>query len=201
MPVMQDGNPAPTSDQHLQKITVGGRRPHNATVTLAEYDPGWPGLFDREAGQVRAALGRKALQVEHVGSTSVPGLCAKPIIDMLLVVADSADEPSYAPALEAAGYTLRIREPEWYEHRKFTGPDVDINLHVFSAGSSEIRRMLRFRDWLRANEADRENYARAKRSLAGRVWRHVQHYAQAKTPTIHEILARAQAAERGTRPH
>ena len=84
------------------------------------------------------------------------GLCAKPIIDMLLVVTNSADEPSYVPVLESSGYTLRIREPEWFEHRLFKGPDTDINLHVFSSGTSEIDRMLRFRDWLRTNDADRD---------------------------------------------
>lgn len=133
--------------------------------------------------------------MEHVGSTSVPGLCAKPIIDMLLVVEDSANEPSYVPALEAAGFTLRIREPEWFEHRLFKGPDIDINLHVFSAGATEIERMLRFRDWLRANEIDRDNYARAKRDLAQHVWRHVQNYADAKTSIIQEIMERANATE------
>ncbi|MFD1394357.1 GrpB family protein [Kroppenstedtia eburnea] len=196
MPSLQDGsNSKPASDEELQKFRVGELKPHNAPITLVEYDPRWPELFDREADRVRSILGNKALRVEHVGSTSVPGLCAKPIIDMLLVVADSADEPSYVPALEAAGYTLRIREPEWFEHRMFKGPDIDINLHVFSAGMSEIERMLRFRDWLRANDTDRDNYARAKRSLAQRVWRHVQHYADAKTSIIQEIMDRANAAK------
>lgn len=196
MPSKQDGsNFTPTSDEELEKITVGERKPHNAPITLVEYDPRWPERFDREANRVRSALGNKVLQVEHVGSTAVPGLCAKPIIDMLLVVVDSADEPSYVPVLEAAGYTLRVREPEWFEHRLFKGPDIDINLHVFSAGTSEIERMLRFRDWLRANDTDRDNYARAKRSLAQSVWRHVQHYADAKTSIIQEIMDRANAAE------
>ncbi|MFD1407196.1 GrpB family protein [Kroppenstedtia eburnea] len=196
MPSLQDGsNSKPASDEELQKFRVGELKPHNAPITLVEYDPRWPELFDREADRVRSILGNKALRVEHVGSTSVPGLCAKPIIDMLLVVADSADEPSYVPALEAAGYTLRIREPEWFEHRMFKGPDIDINLHVFSAGMSEIERMLRFRDWLRANDTDRDNYARAKRNLAQRVWRHVQHYADAKTSIIQEIMDRANAAK------
>lgn len=196
MPSMQDSsNSTPKSDEDLQKVTVGERKPHNAPITLLEYDPRWPKLFDREANRVRSALGNKALRVEHVGSTSVPGLCAKPIIDILLVVADSADEPSYVPALAAAGYTLRVREPEWFEHRLFKGPDIDINLHVFSEGASEIERMLRFRDWLRTNETDRENYARVKRSLAQRAWRHVQHYADAKTSIIQEIMDRANAAE------
>lgn len=131
------------------------------------------------------------LQVEHVGSTSVPGLCAKPIIDMLLVVKNSADEPSYVPALEAAGYRLRIREPEWFEHRLFKGPDTDINLHVFSEGASEIDRMIRFRDWLRSNESDRDKYAQVKQSFAKNRWRHVQHYADAKTSIIQKIMERA----------
>jgi len=93
---------------------------------------------------------------------AVPGLCAKPIVDMLLVVEDSVDEPSYVPALEAAGYKLLVREPDWFEHR--------------------------FHDWLRANEVDREEYTAAKRSLAKKKWRHVQHYADAKTQIVREIL-------------
>jgi len=158
-----------------------------------EYDPSWPELFEREAKRIREVLGSKALQIEHVGSTSVPGLCAKPIIDILLVVKDSADELSYVSALEAAGYRLRIREPEWFEHRMFKGPDTDINLHVFSEGASEIEKMFRFRDWLRLNESDREKYARVKRELAKKKWRHVQHYADAKTSIVQEIMELATA--------
>ncbi|XID90411.1 GrpB family protein [Paenibacillaceae bacterium WGS1546] len=196
MTSMQNGSHStPISDEELQKITVGERKPHNATISLAEYDPRWPELFEQQAHRIRAALGDKALRVEHVGSTSVPGLCAKPIIDLLLSVADSADESAYVPFLEAAGYTLRVREPEWFEHRLFKGPDIDINLHVFSEGASEIKRMLRFRDWLRANDADRDYYANAKRSLAQRVWRHVQHYADAKTSVVQEIMDRANATK------
>ncbi len=179
------------SDEELQRLTVGERKPHNATIRLEAYDPGWPRLFTREADRVMATLGSEALRIDHVGSTSVAGLSAKPIIDMLLVVPSSADEPSYVPALENAGYVLRIREPAWFEHRMLKGPDTDINLHVFSAGTSEIDRMLRFRDWLRACDADRETYERAKRELAAREWRHVQHYADAKTMVIDEILGRA----------
>ncbi|MGY1634110.1 GrpB family protein [Geodermatophilus sp. SYSU D01186] len=182
------------SDEDLQKVTVGERIPHDAPITLVEYDPRWPGLFAREADRVRTALGQVAVRVEHVGSTSVPGLCAKPIIDMVLVVPDSADEPSYVPALESAGYVLTIREPEWLEHRLLRGPDTDVNLHVFSAGEPEIDRMLAFRDRLRTHDEDRERYAEAKRALARRVWRHVQHYADAKTSVVQEILARAAAA-------
>ena len=181
------------SDEELQKLTLGMLNPHNAYITLVEYDPNWPELFEQEAARIRSVLGNKALQIEHVGSTSVPGLCAKPIIDMLLVVKDSADELSYVPALEAAGYILRIRESDWFEHRLFKGPDTDINLHVFSSGTSEIDRMLRFRDWLRSNENDQEKYAQVKRSLAKNKWRHIQHYADAKTSIVQEIMERANA--------
>lgn len=188
-------NVKPRSDKELQKVTVGEMKPHNAPITLKDYDPHWPVLFEREAKRIRSILGKKALQVEHVGSTSVPGLCAKPIIDMLLVVTDSGDEASYVPDLEEAGYTLRIREPEWFEHRLFKGPDTDINLHVFSRNVSEVDTMLRFRNWLRTNKADRDNYANAKRNLAQREWRHVQHYADAKSTIVQEIMERANAGE------
>src|SRR5262249_22637406 len=160
-----------------------------------DYDPGWPVLFAREAARIRAALGDCAVQVEHVGSTSVPGLAAKPIIDIVLAVPDSSDEQAYVPALEAAGYVLRAREPGWFEHRMLRGPDTDINLHVFTVGAAEIDRMLLFRDWLRANDADRDANLRVKRDLAQRTWRHVQHYADAKTAIVAEIMARATEAK------
>src|SRR5207247_4664855 len=130
--------------------------------------------------RIRAALGDRVLQLEHIGSTAVPGLAAKPVIDMILVVANSADEPAYVPALEAAGYTLRGREPDWHEHRRFNGPDTPIGLHVFSQGSPEVDRHLAFRDRLRANPADRELYERTKREPAARRWKYVQNYADAK---------------------
>ena len=172
----------------LQAVSIGPVKPHNAQITLAPYDPDWPGLFAREADRLRSVLGEEALRIEHVGSTSVPGLVAKPIIDILLVVPDAADEPRYVPPLEAAGYVLRIREPAWFEHRLFKGPDTPINLHTFSSGVGEVQRMLRFRDRLRADDAARDRYARTKRELAQRTWRHVQDYADAKTSVIHEIL-------------
>lgn len=128
------------------------------------------------------------LLLQHAGSTSVPGLPAKPVIDIVLVVANSADEPAYLPALEAAGYTLRIREPEWHEHRMLNGPDTAVNLHVFSEGCTEVERMIRFRDRLRTNETDRALYAATKLSLAGQDWNSVQDYADAKTSVIAKIL-------------
>ncbi len=180
------------TEEQLRLSVVGELKPHDAPITLVEYDPAWPKIFVREATRIKAALGERAIVVEHVGSTSVPGLIAKPIIDILLVVADSADEPSYVPALEAAGYVLRIREPDWHQHRLFKGPDTNINLHVFTQGSEEIQRTLLLRDWLRTNEADRELYARTKRSLARRKWKYVQNYADAKSEVVKAILESAE---------
>ena len=178
-------------EQELRKVTIGEPWRADGPITLAEYDPGWPRLFEREAERIRGVLGGRALLVEHAGSTSVPSLAAKPVIDIVLAVADSSDEASYVPALEAAGYVLRIREPDWYEHRLFKGPDTNINLHVFSQGCEEIGVMLAFRDHLRANEVDRELYERTKRELAARDWEYVQDYADAKTEVVKQIVARA----------
>jgi GrpB-like predicted nucleotidyltransferase (UPF0157 family) len=178
-------------EAELRAVTVGELQPVSGQIELVEYDPAWPGLFAREAERIRAALGERAMLLEHTGSTSVPGLAAKPIIDITLAVPDSSDEESYAPALEAAGYVLRIREPDWHEHRVFKGPDTNVNLHVFSDGCPEIDRMLRFRDWLRTDQADRELYERTKRKLAAREWTYVQDYADAKTLVVEEIIARA----------
>ena len=185
---------APTTEEELLAVHVGAPTPHNGTISLAEYDPAWPALYAAEASKIRAALGERALLLEHVGSTSVPGLTAKPLIDIILVVADPADEAAYVPALEAAGYGLHIREPDWYEHRMLKGAEPPVNLHVFSPGCEEIERMLLFRDWLRSHDDDRDRYTRAKRGLAAHEWTYVQHYADAKSEVVREIIIRAIAA-------
>ena len=108
--------------------------------------------------------------------------------------ADSSDESTYAPALEAAGYVLHIREPDWFEHRLFKGPDTSIHLHVFTVGCPEIEQMRLFRDWLRTHPEDRELYEAKKRELAKQACKYGQNYADAKTGVVREILARARAA-------
>ncbi len=160
-------------------------------IELSAYDPAWPRLYAREEARLRAILGARALCIEHVGSTAVPGLAAKPIVDVVLEVADTVDEWAYVPDMEAAGYTLRFREPAWFEHRFFEGPDTDVSLHVFPARCAEVERMLAFRDRLRAHAGDRALYERTKRTLAGREWPSVQAYAEAKTSVVAEILGRA----------
>jgi GrpB-like predicted nucleotidyltransferase (UPF0157 family) len=184
----------PTTDEELRAVTVGEPEVLAGPVELVEYDPAWPRLFEREAARIGTALGDRVVLLEHVGSTSVPGLVAKPRLDIVLAVEDSADEPVYRPPLEAVGYVLRIREPDWFEHRLLKGRAPDVNLHVLSAGCPEIDRMLAFRDRLRANPADRDLYARTKRELAQRDWKYVQNYADAKTAVVEEILARARPA-------
>jgi GrpB-like predicted nucleotidyltransferase (UPF0157 family) len=185
----------PHTDEEIAAVRIGPPQVLNAPIVLAEYDPAWPRLFEREAARIRDVLGSRVVQLEHVGSTSVPGLAAKPLIDMLLVVPDSSDEGSYVLPLEAKGYVLRIREPDWNEHRLLKGPDTNINLHVFSAGCPEIDRMLRFRDHLRRHKADRALYERTKRELAAQTWKYVQNYADAKTAVVEDILTRASRAE------
>jgi GrpB-like predicted nucleotidyltransferase (UPF0157 family) len=179
------------SDEEIEAMVIGGPAVHDDTVHLAEHDEAWADSFAREATRIRTALGAAALAVEHVGSTSVPGLAAKPIIDIVLVVVDSADEAAYVPALEAAGYVLRIREPDWYAHRVLNRPDIDVHVHVFSAGCPEVDRMIMFRDHLRVNDADRALYEGTKRELAARRWRYVQHYANAKSDVVADIMTRA----------
>ena len=133
----------------------------------------------------------------------MPGLPAKPILDVLLQVPDSADEPSYVPAMLGLGYRVRVREPHWLEHRVLAqrvsdGDPQSINVHVLSPrhGAGEISRMLGFRDWLRSHADDRERYAAVKRELAARRWRFVQDYADAKSDVVEEILARLAQARR-----
>jgi GrpB-like predicted nucleotidyltransferase (UPF0157 family) len=179
-------------EERQREIIIGEVEPQ--AIVVVDYDPAWPGRFRREEAKIRAALGEAALSVEHIGSTSVPGLAAKPIVDILLVVEDSGEEASYLPALEKAGYVLRVREPDFHEHRMFRTPEKDVHLHVYSAGSPEIERYLLLRDRLRENGEERELYVGTKRELARRDWPSMQHYAEAKTEVIEGIIARAAAA-------
>jgi GrpB-like predicted nucleotidyltransferase (UPF0157 family) len=182
-----------TSEETLRAVTIGELVVLAGPVLLSDYDPAWATAFEREATRIRGALGDQVTLLEHVGSTSVPGLPAKPIIDIVLAVPDSTDEAAYVPPMEAAGYVLRIREPEWFEHRLFKGVDPASNIHVFTIGTAEIDRMLAFRDWLRSHDDDRLLYERTKRDLAARDWKYVQHYADAKTDVVAAIMARALA--------
>jgi GrpB-like predicted nucleotidyltransferase (UPF0157 family) len=123
--------------------------------------------------------------VEHVGSTSVPGLAAKPIVDILVTVVDVTNEDDYVPPLEAAGYVVRVRHPE---RRMLRTPTLDVHVHVCSEGSQDARDLIAFRDRLRASTDDRTAYATAKADLAQREWPTMNHYAEAKSKIIRQIL-------------
>jgi GrpB-like predicted nucleotidyltransferase (UPF0157 family) len=186
------GQPERTAEE-IQAINVDILQPLTGPIPFVEYDSGWPVLFEREEARIRSILGDRVVRLEHTGSTSVPGLAAKPIIDITMTVADVLDEPAYVPDLEAAGYRLVIREhePEWYDHRVFKGPDTNINLHTFSAGCRELDRMVGFRDWLRIHDDDRALYESTKRDLVKGEWKFVQNYADAKGEVVEAIAARA----------
>jgi GrpB-like predicted nucleotidyltransferase (UPF0157 family) len=171
---------------------VGGR-PDVSPIAVADPDPSWPAQFEELAQRIRRALGDRVLELEHVGSTSVPGLPAKPVIDIDLTVADSSDERTYVPALEAEGFTLRIREPRWHEHRCLAAASPRCNLHVWSPDSPEVIRHRMFRDWLREHPEDRVRYAEAKRASAdasNSAAEDVMAYNLRKQPVVREILDR-----------
>jgi GrpB-like predicted nucleotidyltransferase (UPF0157 family) len=166
-----------------------------ADIVVVESDPGWLRKFATQREKILGALSIKALAIDHIGSTSVPGLAAKPIIDVCLTVADTTNEGSYLPDLQSVGYQLRVREPAFYEHRMLRTMTRDVNVHVFSLGYPEIARYLVFRDWLRQNRDDRYLYESTKRRLASKHWPTTQHYADAKTGVIMEIMGRALATD------
>ncbi|MFC9607505.1 GrpB family protein [Streptomyces niveus] len=184
------------TDEEIEAANLETAPQLNSNIKLMEYTPEWATVFEEEAARISNGLGALPHRVEHTGSTSVPGLPAKPIIDILLIVPDSAEESAYVPALESIGYTLAIREPDWYEHHVLRRPALapsaeSANLHVLSTGCPEINRMLLFRDWLRAHTGDRNLYTQTKRDLAQRTWTYMQHYADAKSEVIASILKRA----------
>ena len=176
------------SDEYIQKVVVSGNAEHNQTIILKPYDENWPVLFEREKQRISTILKDKALMIEHIGSTSVPGLIAKPIIDILLVVEDAGKEEDYVVDLVSHGYILRIKEPDFENHHMFLGPDTDIHLHVFSQGSKEIEKYLLLRNYLRAHQEARELYANTKKTLAKKKWKYVQNYADAKSDVVQQIM-------------
>jgi GrpB-like predicted nucleotidyltransferase (UPF0157 family) len=169
---------------------IGGREPR--PIVIAEYSDEWPRRFEAERARIIGALGDTARRVEHIGSTSVPGLAAKPIIDILVVVRDPNDERDFRAALEAAGYELRVIEDG---HRMFRTNPRDVHIHIWGDGDPEIDDYLIFRDWLRESPDDRARYEVLKRELATRDWDDMNDYANAKGPLVAEIKARARAHE------
>lgn len=167
-------------------VLIGGIEPRE--IVLVEYDPSWPGRFADERAKITTALGAEALTIEHVGSTAVRALVAKPIIDVLVTVPDVEDELRYLPALQRAGYFLRVRE---LGHRMVRTPQLDVHVHVWTEGNPAAEGTLAFRNRLRSSTADRDLYAATKLTLARQDWPTMNHYAEAKTDVILQILSHA----------
>lgn len=171
--------------------------PAHEHIDIAAPDTAWPLVFGSVAERVRGILGSRALDLFHFGSTSVPGLPAKPVIDVDLIVADPANEASWLPDLEGAGFVLTVREPWWYEHRMLRLADPRVNLHVFGPAAAEPWRHRIFRDYLRSNDHDRDLYAEAKRKAANHSndqREMVMDYNRRKHEVVRAIYARAFAA-------
>lgn len=173
----------------MSEVLIGGTEKRE--IVIVDHDPCWASKFDHHAARISLALGSKALVIEHVGSTSVPGLAAKPIIDIDVLVADSADEAAYLDVLVAAGYVLRVREPDWHEHRMLRTQELDVHIHIFTIGCVEHTRHALFRDWLRTHAEDRQLYESIKRRLAQQDWPDMNAYANAKSAVVEEIITRA----------
>lgn len=171
---------------------IGGKEPRQ--FVLEEYSREWPARFEQERTRIARALGPLVSSVEHIGSTSVPGLAAKPIIDICVTVPDADDEAAFAPQLVAADYELRVREPG---HRMFRTPGRTAHVHVWSEGDPEIDAVLLFREWLRTHPDDRVRYESVKRELITREWGDMQDYADAKTDIVSEIMRRARCQPSG----
>ncbi|GAB2760390.1 GrpB family protein [Nocardioides salsibiostraticola] len=169
--------------------------PAAEVIEVVGYDPSWSSAYDILRGRIVQALGDAVMSVEHVGSTSVRGLAAKPVIDIDLTVADSGDEATWLRALEDLGMELTVREPEWEQHRCLRARDPRGNVHVWSPGSIEARRHVAFRDWLRAHPSDRDDYARTKRAVAAEGHTDVMAYNNAKGAMIYDLYERIFTAD------
>ena|GEM_PF-1053464 len=179
--------PAPGSVRGLR--VLGGS--DGADVVIVDHDPVWVTRFEHERARLSAALGGIARSVEHVGSTAVPGLAAKPIVDIAVGVDDPDDDGAFLVPLSHAGYVLRVIEPG---HRMFRTPDRGVHVHVWREEGEDRRDQLLFRDWLRDHAADRARYEAVKRELASRSWASMQDYADAKTDVVAAIMQRARSA-------
>jgi GrpB-like predicted nucleotidyltransferase (UPF0157 family) len=173
----------------MNEVLIGGVGKRE--IVVVDYNPLWAEKFQKHAVILSRALGTKALSIEHIGSTSVPGLAAKPIVDIIVQVENSGDEAAYMPALLAAGYVLRVCEPDWHQHRMVRTPELDVHVHIFSIVCIEVTRQLAFRNHLRRNAEDRLLYQSTKRRLSREDWADMDAYARAKTEVVEQITARA----------
>ncbi|MFZ1382104.1 MAG: GrpB family protein [Scrofimicrobium sp.] len=178
-------------------------KPRRAKIELSEYDARWPLQAESIRLRLLEALGMRAIRIEHIGSTSVEGLVAKPVIDIDVTVADPAKEDAWLPLLEQQGFILTVREPWWHEHRMLRGGQraddciaptdggPAANIHIFGPDSPELIKHIVFRNWLRISPDDRERYATAKRVAASVPDPLTTEYNARKQEVIREIFQRA----------
>jgi GrpB-like predicted nucleotidyltransferase (UPF0157 family) len=167
-------------------------RTRDDPIEVVNYDPRWPGKFKRMRQRLVHALGPEAVQIEHIGSTAVPGLAAKPIIDIQVSVADVEDEDAYRAAIESCGFVLRYREAG---HRYFRPPPAkprEYQLHVCTVGSRWEREHLLFRDFLRTHAEEAAQYETVKHDVAGHHRDNRIAYMDAKQPFIAQMLTEAE---------
>lgn len=179
----------------------GVREARGRAYEIIDYDPAWPEMFEKEAARIKAALGDVAVRIEHVGSTAVPGLAAKPIIDIQVSVAEMFPRERFVAPLEALGY-LFLPDPTDPDHeylKREVGGARTHQIHVCPAGSEWERRHLLFRDHLRAHQEDAARYAELKRRLAAEHPNDILGYIDGKTPFVREIEASSIDVERAGR--
>ncbi len=150
-------------------------------IEVVEYDPMWPDAFELEATKVKEALGKNCIEIYHIGSTSVPGLSAKPIIDMLCVVRDIQEVDHAVEAMESLGYEAKGESGMAFRRFFQKGKDVRTHhIHVYQQGDPEIDRYLKFRDWMRSHPTDAKNYAQLKVELAAKFPNDILSYCNGK---------------------
>lgn len=181
-------------------VVYVGAHATDCTLRIEEPNPTWAQRYGVLEAQVLMALGDGVLGIQHIGSTAVPGLPAKPIIDIDLAVADPADEAAYVPDLETLGYVHWLTEPDWHQHRQFKQlNEPRVHLHVFGPDCPEMVRHKMFRDWLIAHPEDRTQYADAKRSASAQMTStgddngalgFGMRYNRIKEPVVHDIYNR-----------
>lgn len=171
--------------------TAGSARPPSELIELVDYDPSWPVRFSQWQQRIVDALGSVACSVEHVGSTSVPGLVAKPIVDIQVSVRDLEDEDAYVTALAQIGLQLRTRDEYHRYFRPFPDRPRDVHVHVCGVDSQWAQDHLLFRDYLRTHPDACAAYLAAKRAAVADWADDSYGYTDAKSAVVNRILARA----------
>jgi GrpB-like predicted nucleotidyltransferase (UPF0157 family) len=156
---------------------------------LLDYQPAWPRLFEEEAERIRAACGDRLVGIEHIGSTSIPGLAAKPILDIMPLLVSFEEGFDIVPNMEGLGYEYKGEYGIPRRHYFVKGTPRTHHVHMYEADDDEVVRHLLFRDYLREYADTAAEYESLKRRLAAEVPR--EDYPEAKTGFVAQVLARA----------